>query len=328
LSLPIELTFVRRSNTIGTTKKPENEFTHLVSYNSWKISANICLMVKLCAHCGEESKQFSVKQQKLADGICRSCQTYETRRRLDKRKSDQIDLLPALPPTEELGSVRHPKNWGYSDYVDRVMGLKCFVDLVNLRVFPSAKDISESMGAIMAANKYGNIPKRARSDCVCLCIGDGATPRTATLSCYLNSWRCYSIDPELSQEWVGFHPTVRGLHGTSDVCDAFFTKDIVQFDGSSPLTDTKHLVLLLVHSHARLIGPSSLTNIRKGFGGCPTSIVAIPCCARFRPTRDIGEEPHQEFIDHCIFSDKRTVMVWNFDRQDPVRSQESRKIIE
>jgi hypothetical protein len=30
----------------------------------------------------------------------------------------------------------HPRNWGYTTYLDRVFGMRCFNDLVRLRVFP------------------------------------------------------------------------------------------------------------------------------------------------------------------------------------------------
>ena len=51
----------------------------------------------------------------------------------------------------------HPRNWGYTTYLDRVFGMRCFNDLVRMRVFPDAKDISESYGALQAAARYGGI---------------------------------------------------------------------------------------------------------------------------------------------------------------------------
>ena len=30
----------------------------------------------------------------------------------------------------------HPRNWGYTTYLDRVYGMRCFNDLVRMRVFP------------------------------------------------------------------------------------------------------------------------------------------------------------------------------------------------
>lgn len=51
----------------------------------------------------------------------------------------------------------HPRNWGYTTYLDRVFGMRCFNELVRLRVFPDAKDISESYGALQAAARYGGV---------------------------------------------------------------------------------------------------------------------------------------------------------------------------
>lgn len=74
------------------------------------------------------------------------------------------------PPSKRRGKRNriHENNWGYTTYLDRVFGLNCFEvrrflfvmtrrfkshsqELVRLRVFPDAKDISESFGAIEAA---------------------------------------------------------------------------------------------------------------------------------------------------------------------------------
>ena len=40
------------------------------------------------------------------------------------------------------------QNWGYTTYLDRLFSMRCFEDLVRLRLFPGAKDMSESMGAL------------------------------------------------------------------------------------------------------------------------------------------------------------------------------------
>ena len=51
-----------------------------------------------------------------------------------------------------------PQNWGYTTYLDRVFGMRCFEDLVRLRVFPDAKDISESYGALQACTHKVDTP--------------------------------------------------------------------------------------------------------------------------------------------------------------------------
>jgi hypothetical protein len=33
----------------------------------------------------------------------------------------------------------HPRNWGYTTYLDRVFGMNCFGELLRLQIFPDAK---------------------------------------------------------------------------------------------------------------------------------------------------------------------------------------------
>ena len=83
----------------------------------------------------------------------------------------------------------HPRNWGYTTYLDRVFGMRCFNELVRLRVFPDAKDISESYGALQAAARYGGLcdssgaaldsrgAERCASACCACTTGDDTQPR-------------------------------------------------------------------------------------------------------------------------------------------------------
>jgi hypothetical protein len=105
----------------------------------------------------------------------------------------------------------HPRNWGFTTYIDRVFGMRCFEDLVRLRVFPDAKDISESYGVLQAAIRQGLLVQcgggtsarqaERRQGVLCISIGDGATARTACLASFLTSWHTVSIDPMLRPEW-------------------------------------------------------------------------------------------------------------------------------
>ena len=121
----------------------------------------------------------------------------------------------------------HPKNWGYSNHLDRVFSLKCFEDFVRLRVFPDAKDISESYGALQAALRDGvgnGSSKSAKvaekqAGVVMISIGDGATPRTATLAAFLTRWHTVSVDPMMRPEWrstaAGQEGRARGVNRLS-----------------------------------------------------------------------------------------------------------------
>ena len=97
-----------------------------------------------------------------------------------------------------------PNNWGYSAYVDKVYGMGCFAELVRLRVFLDAKDISESYGALQAGVRQGLLGDHSlrqagqkggdaaaaerQGGVLCISIGDGSTPRTACLAAFLTGW--------------------------------------------------------------------------------------------------------------------------------------------
>jgi hypothetical protein len=74
--------------------------------------------------------------------------------------------------------------------------MRCFEDLVKLRVFPDAKDISESYCALQAGIRQGMLQRAGTADAaeskkaarhsqvagrkrgvLCISIGDGTTPR-------------------------------------------------------------------------------------------------------------------------------------------------------
>ena len=74
-----------------------------------------------------------------------------------------------------------------------------------------------------------------------------------------------------------------------------------------------HLILLCVHSHARLMGSASIPNIMGRYNNLPTTLISLPCCPRFRSEKDVGRAPDVRYEDDCVFSACRKVEVWNFD---------------
>ena len=268
---------------------------------------------------------------------CKFCRKTATAKRcqqpLPKRKKEG--------KVAESGTTRRPNNFGYCNYVDKLFGMNCFRDIVLLDVFNSAKDVSESMGALQAALRHGNLPPKSRvekelmkdsidtdnersgSKVLCLVIGDGNTPRTAVLASFLTrGWDCVSIDPALTDKWKN-NRSVDGMLGYQGTLEEFVidsTTDRFPFgdkiqnssEYQTPVNSWEHIVMLCVHSHARFRGEATVDKIRKKFNNLPTTIVSLPCCPRFRHIHDIGIPPHKKYQDDCVFSACRTVDVWNF----------------
>lgn len=154
---------------------------------------------------------------------------------------------------------------------------------------------------------------------MCLCIGDGSTPRTAVLVSFMKKgWRTVSIDPNLNSEWEGAHESVRGMIGFKGKLEDFMMEPvekqipILQADEVLETKRFKHLVLLCVHSHVQFQNETNIENVRKRYAYPRATLVSIPCCPKYRHAADIKRQPDHLYEDDCIFSACRKVSVWNF----------------
>ena len=203
---------------------------------------------------------------------------------------------------------KHPKNWGYTDYLDGYFSLSSFGDLARLRLFPGAKDVSESWGALKAAQrtlKAGGSRGRVK----CVSIGDGSTPRTACLAAFLEpKWETVSVDPCLISEWEGEGPKgVKRLQGVRGTVEKWM-------EGWKKEVGWDKLVVFMVHSHARLTGTCDITEIRARYDYPETVLVNMPCCPGFGVEKDVGRRPEVVYEDYCVFSDKRRIEMWTWDK--------------
>lgn len=63
-------------------------------------------------------------------------------------------------------------------YIDQFIGLKSAGDMLNLGLFPNAKEITESYAMFEATRKLYPLVKH-EEPATCIVIGDGVKPRTA-----------------------------------------------------------------------------------------------------------------------------------------------------
>jgi hypothetical protein len=235
---------------------------------------------RVCASCEQNLPRSDYSRNQFLGNKgppkCRICKTSETAVMFGQTKASKAALTGRRA---DSGNHRRPNNFGYCNYIDKLFGLACFADIVALGVFASAKDVSESMAALQAVQRHGAL-RSSDESVLCLCIGDGSTPRTAVLCCFLQPphWTCISIDPALPPEWTGQHKTVRGLTGFAGTLDEFMHTYTMPTTAIQP----KHVVLLCVHTHARFLGISTITSIRARFKNVPTTLVSLPCCPKFR----------------------------------------------
>ena len=179
-------------------------------------------------------------------------------------------------------------------YMDEFIRLKCAGDLLNLKVFPDAKEITESMAAYRAAIKCLFDDFNPGDPTVaCYVIGDGCTPRTAALLVFRTAWTCASIDPRLRPKLVyeGIERLLVIPLTIEDTATCFYPEKY---------PPPKKALIIAVHSHADLKKAVSLINSKH------KAVIAIPCCV----PQELDIPPTYEFDDWGIWSPERTVKVW------------------
>jgi hypothetical protein len=62
-----------------------------------------------------------------------------------------------------------------------------------------------------------------------------------------------------------------------------------------------HLLLLCVHSHARLVGKSSMPNIMTRYEDVHITFISLPCCPKFTSQKDVGRVPDVHYENVCVF---------------------------
>lgn len=187
-------------------------------------------------------------------------------------------------PFSEIRTVFH--------HIERFHGLSCAVDLMKWKVFPNAKEITESMGAFEALRK-NKLAGKGRPfeyddrDVVCICVGDGRSPRTGALVACRTAWAVYSVDPNMKLNKTSW----------SDINRLTLVKDKVE----NFSIHAKKAIILSVHSHVGL--PASIACVT---GVERLAVVAIPCCVK----QELRVHADTEYRDKGIWSPCNNVKVW------------------
>jgi hypothetical protein len=182
-----------------------------------------------------------------------------------------------------------------SRYLDEFVRLSRSPEMLSLKLFPNAKEITESFGAYAAVREHLDLDFGDPSICV-LAVGDGFVPRTAATFAMRSAWICFSVDPNMRDR--GWSRKVERLHAYRDKIlplGGWYVPDEFAFSFS-------RCVLVCVHSHASLW--QSILSAR-GLAG-KVSIVSIPCCVK----HDYQIAAEVVYKDEGIISPERKVFVW------------------
>jgi hypothetical protein len=171
-------------------------------------------------------------------------------------------------------------------YLGEFIGMSCAPDMLALRLFPNAKEISESFGAYDAVRYRLQEFKLNDPSVTVIAVGDGNTPRTAATFAFRSKWTCFSVDPNLKGGTLRWS-AVKRLHVLPQrIEDVHIEAD--------------QAIIVAVHSHAKL--PAAVASVKAN----RLAVVSIPCC---QPQR-LELEPDIQYQDKHIISPERTVKIW------------------
>ena len=223
-----------------------------------------------------------------------------------------------------------------SRYVTELLKLACAPELVRLRLFPDAKELTESFAANNAARSFlwsKNAAGRARVDpadaaVTCVAVGDGTRPGRR---------RCSRSSPGGTASrwtrrwWSGASGAKARRRRRGDDGGDGDGDDDGGGDGDRPGVPTgawggvrrlrafrkkiqevrvecEKAVLVLVHAHVSLA--ECLAQVQTRSGRC--SAVILPCCNWYQKLRHPeGAPPLAEYDDGSVASPQRTVRVFD-----------------
>ncbi|EER06669.1 hypothetical protein Pmar_PMAR010370, partial [Perkinsus marinus ATCC 50983] len=177
-------------------------------------------------------------------------------------------------------------------------------ELLDLELYPDAKEISESMAAFHAVRRHVAALNIGMNDnnVGCVVVGDGSTPRTAALFAYRTSWQVWSIDPQLdASRYEGKVNRLHLLDRKIEDCQLFNA-------------NVKVWVIVCVHAHLRSLQDAVNCCIAPGKSGKLALVVAMPCCNNYSTMlldckkNELG--PMEEYKDWGIMSPHRLIRVW------------------
>jgi hypothetical protein len=181
-------------------------------------------------------------------------------------------------------------------YINQFMGLKCAPDLLARDLFPNAKEITESLAAFHAVKKnFQRDDGFWKKDNKVYVVGDGETPRTASLFSFRSDWQVTSIDPNLNLEK---DYNIDGLHLSKRTIQDYLKTMTLG-------TEVNKVYVVAVHSHVGLDEFIESLSARMDTG---INVVAMPCC--YQQTIQ-GEEPDDQYRDESIWSPKNIIKVWS-----------------
>lgn len=171
-------------------------------------------------------------------------------------------------------------------YLTKFLTGKHFSLLHASRIFPNPKEITESFGAFQAVHRHCGFDEND-PDVLCICVGDGRSPRTASTFAVQTEWRCHSVDPLAT----GGDKKFKALG------NLWTHKLHIE---RMPIMKADKVVIVAVHSHAKLKNAVAQVNAKE------LCVMAMPCCV----PQQLDIEPDIRYRDGSVWSPCNEVLLW------------------
>mmetsp|Transcript_36858 Transcript_36858/g.93917 ORF Transcript_36858/g.93917 Transcript_36858/m.93917 type:complete len:406 (+) Transcript_36858:108-1325(+) len=223
-------------------------------------------------------------------------QTNKKDRRAAKRVAKGLPAV-ATKDKETFRILAKDDGPHFTRYTNEFLQLTCAPLLLELKLFPNAKELTESFACFAAARAHLSSEFNPRDPTVAVvCVGDGFAPRTAALFAFRTAWRCISVDPLMEERPDGV-PSWSDSVNRLEVHRARI-EDI-------PMIRAERVLVVLTHAHVGLEASFSVVRWRHALGA-----IAMPCCNFYKALSLPDAKPLVEQEDAGVVSPHRLVRAW------------------
>lgn len=188
------------------------------------------------------------------------------------------------PSTEATVDDLHGRNVG-NRYFNALLHRSVGARLVELKVFPNAKELTESFAALRAVLRYREFFPPGDGSVQLVVVGDGKTPATAVTFALQTRWTCHAVDPRLRPDSRWDEIPRLALHA-KPIEEMAFAAD--------------RLVVVAVHAHVDAAVVRSRVSARE------LLLVFMPCCV----PAQLNRPPELEYVDPDVLSGARRILIW------------------
>ena len=199
-------------------------------------------------------------------------------------------------------------------YLDEFLTLRCATDLIEHKIYPNSKEITESFAVLHSLRKYLNASSKDlvahnnfnfnNPNVSAIVIGDGATPRVGSLLCFITKWRnVYSVDPILK---INKNKAWKNINHLK--CLRSKIEDI-----TIKINANDNVVVIFMHSHVLL--EQSLLSIcfdhEHDANKHKIAVITAPCCQFIEKHKTLyDKKPDYSFTDISMASEKNIFYIW------------------